>query len=101
MGCHPSTAARRVGTALKAPSMASFAGAPTFVHPRAVSLPNADFACFARLLGQTARMSSRRFELDDGTSRKFWEIATEGKANTVRFGRMGTEGQLKTKTHPS
>jgi predicted DNA-binding WGR domain protein len=75
--------------------------APTFFHPRADRFPKAHFAGLGELLGHRARMSARRFELDDDTSRKFWEIATEGKANTVRFGRIGTEGQVKTKTHPS
>src|SRR4051812_3448874 len=39
----------------------------------------------------------RRFELVDGSSRKFWEIARERAAVTVRFGRIGTNGQTQTK----
>ncbi|HZN95972.1 MAG TPA: WGR domain-containing protein, partial [Myxococcales bacterium] len=43
----------------------------------------------------------RRFELVDGTSKKFWEIALEGTSFTVRFGRMGTSGQVQQKTFGS
>lgn len=34
-----------------------------------------------------------RLEFKGGTSNKFWEIATKGAANTVRWGRIGTTGQ--------
>ena len=40
-----------------------------------------------------------RFELSEGTSNKFWEIAVEGSSTTVRFGRLGTDGQVQTKDH--
>jgi predicted DNA-binding WGR domain protein len=43
----------------------------------------------------------RRFELVEGTSSKFWEIAREGAVVTVRWGRIGTEGQTKAKDHGS
>jgi predicted DNA-binding WGR domain protein len=43
----------------------------------------------------------RRFELVEGTSNKFWEVALDGADVTVRFGRIGTNGQTKTKTHAS
>ena len=33
----------------------------------------------------------------EGTSAKFWEVAREGVAVTVRYGRIGTDGQAKTK----
>jgi len=38
------------------------------------------------------------FELSNGTSAKFWEISTNGNEVTVRFGRIGTEGQTQVKT---
>lgn len=41
----------------------------------------------------------RRFELRDDKSSKFWEIALEGAAVTVRFGKIGTNGQTQTKSH--
>jgi predicted DNA-binding WGR domain protein len=33
----------------------------------------------------------------EGGSAKFWEVAREGPAVTVRYGRIGSEGQAKTK----
>jgi len=43
---------------------------------------------------------ARRFEYTDGGS-KFWEIRVEGSSHTVRFGKIGTEGQSKTKDFDS
>ncbi len=40
----------------------------------------------------------RRFEFVSGSSRKFWEITQSKNSFTVRFGRMGTNGQSQTKT---
>ena len=38
----------------------------------------------------------RRFELSEGSSNKFWEIAGEGAGYTVRYGKIGTatEGNM-------
>jgi len=41
--------------------------------------------------------SLRRFELVDEKSNKFWEVSTSDSVFTVRFGRIGTEGQTKHK----
>lgn len=43
----------------------------------------------------------RRFELVEGTSSKFWEIDVEGKSTTVRYGRIGTNGQTQAKAFPT
>ncbi|WP_374436643.1 DUF4132 domain-containing protein [Inhella sp.] len=40
----------------------------------------------------------RRFELIEGSASKFWEVALSGAELSVRFGRIGTVGQSKTKT---
>jgi DNA ligase-1 len=40
----------------------------------------------------------RRFEFVEGSSAKFWEIRSNGTDVTVRFGRLGTDGQTQTKT---
>jgi predicted DNA-binding WGR domain protein len=45
-----------------------------------------------------AASTGRRFELVEGKSRKFWEIAVVGQAVTVRYGRLGTLGQTSTKS---
>ena len=42
----------------------------------------------------------RYFEFVGGSSAKFWEVFVSGKEVTVRFGRIGTEGQTQTKTLP-
>jgi len=42
----------------------------------------------------------RRFELSEGRSHKFWEISALGTEVTVRFGRIGTEGQTQVKSFP-
>lgn len=43
----------------------------------------------------------RRFELSEGKSHKFWEIDLQDTAFTVRYGRIGTDGQSSTKTFPT
>ena len=43
----------------------------------------------------------QRFEFDDGKSKKFWEIALDGNTFTVRYGRIGTDGQSSTKVFPT
>lgn len=39
----------------------------------------------------------KRYEYDDGKSSKFWEIDLQGEQFTVRFGKIGTDGQTLTK----
>ncbi|NLX98607.1 MAG: WGR domain-containing protein [Rhodopirellula sp.] len=45
-------------------------------------------------------MSTRYFEFVGGNSAKFWCVGVSGAEVTVRFGRIGTEGQTQTKTLP-
>jgi uncharacterized protein (TIGR02996 family) len=40
----------------------------------------------------------RRLEYKDAKSHKFWELAVEGDTYTVRYGKIGSEGQTQTKT---
>src|SRR5262249_32587410 len=40
----------------------------------------------------------RYFEFVEGSSSKFWEISVDGSDVTVRFGRIGANGQTKTKS---
>ncbi len=42
----------------------------------------------------------KRFEFVEGGSKKFWEIGQTGCDMTVRYGRLGTNGQTQTKTFP-
>lgn len=42
-----------------------------------------------------------RYEFEDGRSHKFWEIEVQGNTFTVRYGRVGTDGQTNTKVFGS
>ncbi|HVS38470.1 MAG TPA: WGR domain-containing protein [Gemmataceae bacterium] len=42
--------------------------------------------------------SPRLFEFSEGTSHKFWEVQSRGAEVTVRFGRIGAEGQTQVKS---
>ncbi|HMY58985.1 MAG TPA: WGR domain-containing protein, partial [Pseudomonadota bacterium] len=39
---------------------------------------------------------TRRFEMVEGASSKFWQISIEGSSFTVTYGRIGTAGTSKT-----
>lgn len=43
------------------------------------------------------KLDFRRFEYVHGTSSKFWEIKVTGCSHTVRYGRIGSKGQQRTK----
>ena len=43
-------------------------------------------------------MGTRYFEFVGGNSRKFWEVTLTGCDVTVRYGRIGSDGQSKTKS---
>lgn len=47
-----------------------------------------------------APTSARRFELVEGNSNKFWEIKQDGTDVTVRYGRIGSNGQSNSKQFP-
>ncbi len=40
---------------------------------------------------------TRRFEFVGGNSAKFWQTTVVGNQVTVRYGRLGTDGQTQTK----
>jgi len=49
----------------------------------------------------TQQAAPQRFEFSEGSSNKFWEISRQSTQVTVRFGRIGTNGQTQTKSFPS
>jgi predicted DNA-binding WGR domain protein len=53
------------------------------------------------LLMNTWEPTMRRFELVEGKSSKFWEVGRDGSTYTVRYGRIGTQGQSLEKTAAS
>jgi DNA ligase-1 len=65
---------------------------PSFVGVR--EIPEAPAAKPAPAV--KAAPAARRFELSDGKSEKFWEVAVQGKEVTVRYGRTGSDGQTST-----
>lgn len=44
---------------------------------------------------------TQRLELDDGKSRKFWQIHRHEGVVTVTFGKLGSAGQTQTKKYPN
>lgn len=46
----------------------------------------------------TSPSGTKRFEFVEGRSSKFWEVSQQGKEVTVRFGRIGSEGQSNVKS---
>lgn len=51
--------------------------------------------------GEESPAGPGRYEYSEGASNKFWEIAQDDAEVTTRWGRIGTEGQTKTKTFDS
>ena len=51
-----------------------------------------------RVFWQSEVQSMRRFEFVEGSSNKFWEVAASGNTLTVRFGRVVSKSQEKSKT---
>jgi predicted DNA-binding WGR domain protein len=46
----------------------------------------------------SAETGKRHLEFSDGKSSKFWEITLSGNSHTVRFGRVGRDGQEMSKS---
>lgn len=67
----------------------------------AKSFTKAKVSAAAAKSSQSNPASKRYFEFSDGTSSKFWEIDRDGSDVTTRWGRIGTDGQSKTKSFDS
>lgn len=52
----------------------------------------------AVVVNSTVTGKPRYFEFVQGTSSKFWEVSQAGNSMTTRWGRIGSNGQSKTKT---
>jgi len=79
-----------VGVRLDAPSKAS---SPT----TSASESRVSAAEPANVSDDAAGGKPRYFEFVQGTSSKFWEVSQTGNAMTTRWGRIGSNGQSKTK----
>jgi predicted DNA-binding WGR domain protein len=51
-----------------------------------------------RALPASTQGKGKRFECKAGTANKFWTVSVAGNAATYTWGKIGTEGQRKTKT---
>jgi DNA ligase-1 len=85
---HSAAAGKPVTTSAAAPKPASKAAAKS--PPAKVEKAEAKNA--------GANDDVRYFEFSDGKSNKFWEISSDGLNVTVRFGRIGANGQTQTKS---
>jgi predicted DNA-binding WGR domain protein len=54
-----------------------------------------------RSLPKSLTAKGRRFELESGPSKKFWTVAVGSKDASFTWGRIGTDGQTKTKMFPN
>jgi predicted DNA-binding WGR domain protein len=65
-------------------------------HAKCCEIP--DLSAGVAAAPPAAGGAKRYFEFVAGSSRKFWEISLSGSDVTTRWGRIGTDGQSKTKT---
>ena len=72
----------------------------TTKQPVSVSPPATSNAKSSKPKSNTSA-SKRYFEFSEGSSSKFWEISLDSCDVTTRWGRIGTDGQAKTKTFDS
>jgi DNA ligase-1 len=70
---------------------------PSYVGVREASEPA---ATMVRPVTKEAASSAgpRRFEFVEGKANKFWEVIVRGAEVTVRYGRIGSQGQTNTKS---
>jgi DNA ligase-1 len=71
---------------------------PSFVGVRELARPAPVPKKGAVIMTATAGAGVRRFEFGAGSSNKFWEVSAHGTEVTVRFGRIGTQGQTQVKS---
>ncbi|HUY88553.1 MAG TPA: DNA ligase [Pirellulales bacterium] len=78
---------------------------PSFVRVRQEAAAAADSVAPSKaakrgksVTSGVTKPATRHFELIEGKSAKFWEISAAGNQVTVRFGRIGAQGQTQTKT---
>jgi DNA ligase-1 len=71
---------------------------PSFVDVRKEIDPSPAVKKGESTMQTASRTGACRFEFSEGTSNKFWEISVQGTEVTVRFGRIGSQGQTNTKS---
>ena len=73
---------------------------PSYVGVRAEAPQSTITSKGDSIMTSTTATSTRRFEFSEGSSNKFWEVSIKGVEVTVRFGRIGTQGQANVKSFP-
>ena len=48
-------------------------------------------------MGKRSKTPKTRFEYKDAKSHKFWQIESMGELINIRYGKVGTDGQLTSK----
>ena len=71
---------------------------PSYVGVRADAVPSPAPKKGGLPMATAATTSARRFEFSEGNSNRFWELSVNGTEVTVRFGRIGAQGQTQTKS---
>ena len=71
---------------------------PSFVGVRADTPPSPTTKKGERTMTTTTTTGARRFEFTEGNSAKFWEVLVRGAEVTVRYGRIGSQGQTQAKS---
>lgn len=70
---------------------------PSFIRVRDEATPAPPEVPAPADLALETAAGPRRFERVEGNSQKFWEVRREGREVTVRYGRIGGDGQIKVK----
>jgi uncharacterized protein (TIGR02996 family) len=84
-----------------APAAAAAPAAPAPTAKKAAKAEAAPAAAPAAAAKVVVEPGFRRFEFVEGSSNKFWEVKVEGEQQIVRFGKIGTAGQVKEKDFDS
>lgn len=71
---------------------------PSYLGVRADAVPSPAPKKGAIPMATASSTGVRRFEFSEGSSHKFWEVSVRGTEVTVRFGRIGTQGQAQVKS---
>jgi DNA ligase-1 len=71
---------------------------PSYVGVRELSQPSPVSHKGDVIMPVSAATATRRFVCTEGSSNKFWEVFQQGTEVTVRFGRIGTNGQSSVKS---
>jgi DNA ligase-1 len=71
---------------------------PSFVGVRAEAAPPSPAEKKVATAPKKPAATARRFEFSEGKSHKFWEVTVNQTEVTVRFGRVGSQGQSNVKS---